>query len=61
MMCEIIMERSLNEQWGCDQATGEIGNFLGDGGSSEFADYYCEKHDKYFISWVEALAHKQEQ
>lgn len=60
-MCEIIMERSLNELWDCDQGTGEIVTcgFRGDGGCSEFSDYYCEDHDEYFDTWAEALEHKQ--
>ena len=58
-MCEIIMERSMNEWWECDQGTGEmvLCGFISDGGASNFEDYFCEEHDAYFDNWSEALAH----
>lgn len=58
-MCKIIMERSMNEQWECDQETGEmiLCGFISDGGASNFEGYYCEEHAACFDNWREVLAH----
>jgi hypothetical protein len=62
MSCEIIMQRCMNENWECDQDTGEleICGLISDGGCSEFSNYYCEEHDLYIDTWEEVEAHRLE-
>lgn len=59
--CEIVMERSMNEQWGVTE-TGEcdFGDFQCDGGASEFSGYLCVAHDYSTDSWKDMQRHKQE-
>lgn len=60
--CEIIMQRSMNEDWECDQKTGEMVmmGFMGDGGASEFSNYYCETHEDILDTWELVKAHRKE-
>ena len=60
MKCEIVQERSTNQHWSVD-FTGEIVNFLGDGGSSEFSNYLCTTHQYDSESWNDMQKHKEDQ
>jgi hypothetical protein len=51
-------ERSMNEQWGAlDNGELDIADFRGDGGASEFSNYYCDNCGAAFDTWADALAH----
>ena len=56
MRDDLIMERSMNEHWSVANG-GELGDFLSDGGASEFSNYLCGNCDLAFDTWHEALAH----
>jgi len=53
---DLIMQRSLNEEWSVTP-DGGIDCFLGDGGASEFSNYWCEACECVFDIWAEAIEH----